>query len=227
MTVDRQYVRLECWRHPKRERAAMIAGLPEIPGDGKACSEPPGFAAGQVRGRAMGGVNDARFGGDGSSLPFWLTEVPSVPDDSLSRALTIPLEPQSVPLARRWVRHTLGRWGLGDLADAAAQIASELTTNAIIHADPDSSVVLLLMFAAGTLRLEVRDRDRQNLPLPRNPTPTEIDGRGLIIVEAIADRWGVRVTNSGKSVWAELDTGQARKSVDDGCPGRRMRGDRS
>lgn len=220
-------MRLERWGHPKRQPTAVIVGVPGIRGDGKACPEPPGLVAGQMRGQAMGGVNSARFGGDGSSLPFWLTDVPSVPDDSLSRALTMPLDPQSVALARRWIRHTLDRWGLGDLADAAAQIASELTTNAIVHADPDSSVVLLLMFAAGTLRLEVRDRDRQNLPLPKNPTPTEIDGRGLVIVEAIADRWGVRVTSSGKSVWTELDTGQAGKSADDGRPGRRMRGDRS
>lgn len=218
MTVDRHYARRECWRHPKRGRAVLIVGGPEIRRDGKACPEPPECGAGQARGQTVGGVNSARFGGDGPSLPFWLTDLPSVPNDSLSRALTIPLDPQSVPLARRWVRHTLGRWGLGDFVDAAAQIASELTANAIKHADPDSSVVLLLMFAAGTLRLEVRDRDRQNLPLLRSPTPIDIDGRGLIIVEAIADRWGVRVTSSGKAVWSELDTGQAGKPPDDGRP---------
>jgi len=218
MTVDRQYARRECWPHPKRGRAVLIAGVPEIRGDGKACLEPPECGAAQARGQTMGGVNSGRFGGDGPSLPFWLTDLPSVPNDSLSRALTIPLNPQSVPLARRWVRHTLGRWGLSDLVDAAAQIASELTTNAIKHADPDSSVVLLLMFAAGTLCLEVRDRDRQNLPLLRNPTATDIDGRGLIIVEAIADRWGVRVTSGGKTVWSELDTGQAGKPPADGRP---------
>jgi anti-sigma regulatory factor (Ser/Thr protein kinase) len=112
-----------------------------------------------------------------------------------------------VPLRKhgRWVRETLTRWQLDDLAESAVEITSELATNAITHAAGSSSVVVLLMFAAGTLRLEVRDHDPSHLPQAKNPTPKDAGGRGLVIVEALSERWGVRVTDSGKSVWSELD----------------------
>lgn len=155
--------------------------------------------------RTVRGVTRARFGSDGSSRPSGLARLPSVRSDSRSRVLTTPVEPHMVQIARRWVRETLGRWGLGELADRAVQIASELVANTVRHADRDSSVVLLLMFAAGTLRLEVRDRDRRNLPVVKDPSPFDVDGRGLVIVVALSDRWGVRVTDVGKSVWGELD----------------------
>jgi anti-sigma regulatory factor (Ser/Thr protein kinase) len=164
------------------------------------------------------GMNRARFSADGSSRPFWLADLPSVPSDCLSRALTIPLERQAVQMARRWVRETLGRWELGELIDSAVQISSELLANAITHAERDSSVVMLLMFAAGTLRLEVRDHDRQNLPELQIPAPTDVDGRGLVIVEALSDRWGVRVTDAGKSVWSEMDTHRGQRPPDVGQP---------
>jgi anti-sigma regulatory factor (Ser/Thr protein kinase) len=122
-----------------------------------------------------------------------------------------------VNLARRWVRHTLDRWGLDDRADDAILIVSELSTNALTHADC-STVLLLLMFAAGTLRIEVRDHDAQKLPVSKNPGPDDVCGRGLVIVEAIADRWGVSITTDGKSVWSELDMSQPRGSRDDGYP---------
>jgi anti-sigma regulatory factor (Ser/Thr protein kinase) len=108
------------------------------------------------------------------------------------------------------VRETVTRWELDELTESVEQIASELATNAIKHAEGNSSVVILLMFAAGTLRLEVRDRDPLNLPQLKKPTPADLDGRGLIVVKAMSDRWGVRVTDTGKSVWSELDIAQYR-----------------
>lgn len=127
-----------------------------------------------------------------------------MPTDALSRVLTVPPVPRAVRASRRWVRGTLTRWRLTDAAEHAEHLASELVTNAIRHAEDGFSVVVLLMYAAGTLRIEVRDHDPLNLPLVANPGPFDPSGRGLVIVEALADRWGVRVTDAGKAVWCEL-----------------------
>jgi hypothetical protein len=79
------------------------------------------------------------------------------------------------------------------------------------------------MYAAGTMRLEVRDHDPLNVPLLKNPAPTDIDGRGLIIVQAFSDRWGIRITDTGKTVWCELAVSRPR-SRDRRTPARRDAG---
>lgn len=66
-------------------------------------------------------------------------------------------------------------------------------------------MTVLLTHAAGTLRIEVRDRDTVTLPVRRAPDFEEETGRGLLIIEAYADRWSVQLTDSGKAVWCELD----------------------
>jgi hypothetical protein len=73
-----------------------------------------------------------------------------------------------------------------------------------VFVDDGASVVVLLMYAAGTMRLEVRDHDPLKLPLLQNPAPTDTGGRGLLVVQALSDRWGIRVTETGKAVWCEL-----------------------
>jgi len=56
-----------------------------------------------------------------------------------------------------------------------------------------------------TLRIEVTDARGELLPTPRTATPDENFGRGLLIVEETADRWGVSELVVGKTVWCELD----------------------
>ena len=143
-------------------------------------------------------------GPDGASGDQGAARFAPLPADALSRVLTVPPVPRAVKASRRWVRQTLTRWRLADAAESAEHLASELVTNAIRHAEDGSSVVVLLMYAAGTLRLEVRDHDPLNLPLVKAPGPLDQSGRGLVLVGALADRWGVRVTETGKSVWCEL-----------------------
>jgi anti-sigma regulatory factor (Ser/Thr protein kinase) len=120
----------------------------------------------------------------------------------------MPRIPRAIGEARRWVRETLARWKLSRLTDSAEQIASELIANAVNHAEAGSSVVVLLMYAAGTLRLEVRDEDPLNLPTVKSPSAYAVDGRGLFLVEELSQRWGTRVTDNGKTVWSELDVAQ-------------------
>jgi anti-sigma regulatory factor (Ser/Thr protein kinase) len=95
------------------------------------------------------------------------------------------------------------------LADAVAVVA-ELVGNAIRHASPLPGDVIRVAWRvrAGVSRqlLEVRvtDGGAANEPHQRTVGPDAVDGRGLAIVSALADRWGVERDGLGQSVWAEL-----------------------
>ncbi|MFC4008144.1 ATP-binding protein [Nonomuraea purpurea] len=135
-------------------------------------------------------------------------------DDTLSRAFTLSPIPPSIPVARKWVRQMLDRWGLEALRPPVEWLVTELTTNAIKHARTGgATVTVLVMYTAGTLRIEVRDRDPDNLPIRRQSTSEAESGRGLLIVEEYADRWNVRVNERGKTVWCELDMPCVRQAV--------------
>jgi anti-sigma regulatory factor (Ser/Thr protein kinase) len=101
----------------------------------------------------------------------------------------------------------LTKWQIDHFSENAEVLVAELLANAVTHAHTDgATVTVLLMHAAGTLRLEVRDRDPVNLPVLRNADLSEEGGRGLILIDAYADRWGYRGTDTGKAVWVELDS---------------------
>jgi anti-sigma regulatory factor (Ser/Thr protein kinase) len=102
-----------------------------------------------------------------------------------------------VPAARRFVRDVL-REQSRELLDAVELMASELATNCIHHAQ--TCFELKIDDAQSQVRVEVRDSG-QGRPVPRSPAPTDRTGRGLRIVEALADAWGVDRSSSGKTVW--------------------------
>ncbi len=62
------------------------------------------------------------------------------------------------------------------------------------------------------LRIEVHDTDLRG-PKPRTPALFDESGFGFVLVDALADRWGVRETPAGKAVWAELDTRRGGESI--------------
>lgn len=112
-------------------------------------------------------------------------------------------EAVSVPLARSFTADVLGVWGLAG-CDAALLITTELVTNAVAHTV--GFCELSLKLTDGVLRVEVTDRSTR---LPTFALPTDIDpdsegGRGLVIVDVLADRFGVTDHGAGKTVWAEL-----------------------
>ncbi|MFF5371406.1 ATP-binding protein [Streptomyces sp. NPDC013187] len=123
--------------------------------------------------------------------------------------------PSSVREARAEVRRQLEGWGLaerGDVAEVAELLVGELATNAVVHA---RSPFRLTLFAAhGLLRCEVADTARR---VPRVlDAGTGESGRGMFLVEALAQRWGCHRDGPGKTVWFELGTCGA-----DGCGRRR------
>ncbi|MET8559203.1 ATP-binding protein [Streptomyces flaveolus] len=118
----------------------------------------------------------------------------------------IPTRSQHVPTARHYVRKALADWGITDeLAERALLSANELVTNAVTHCLVSSARVrVTLVLSGGELVLEVSDPDRDRLPRLRDPGPDEEGGRGLALVEALADAWGHRQGPYTKTVWARF-----------------------
>ncbi|MEP7046476.1 MAG: MEDS domain-containing protein [Ilumatobacteraceae bacterium] len=114
---------------------------------------------------------------------------------------TFVCDSASLSDTRRFVAETLDGWGRAQLVDDATIIISELATNAILHARTDFTIVLSNQ--AGGVRLSVRDASVV-APQLRTPGPTAITGRGLLLVAAIARRWGTQPVGDGKFIWAEL-----------------------
>ncbi|MYV38160.1 ATP-binding protein [Streptomyces sp. SID1328] len=131
-----------------------------------------------------------------------------VADPDQTHWITLLSHHSSVRIARRSMRDRLTGWLLpGELRADAVLLVSELATNAVLHT---SSVRILCgvgLVAPGRLRIEVHDHDYSGQGLTRRePGPDDEGGRGLVLVEQIADSWGVdrsRLT-SGNAVWATL-----------------------
>lgn len=110
----------------------------------------------------------------------------------------------AVTAARRFVGATLEHWGLDDLVPDALLLVSEMATNAVLHAG--SPFRVFVHRSPGVLHLSVRDAQRGWFE-QGTPSAVEVNGRGVSIVEALADRWGCDAVSDGKVVWAELPTG--------------------
>lgn len=110
-------------------------------------------------------------------------------------------EPESVPEARHFVLN-LGWANDERTRDRLASLTSELVTNAVLHAR--TPFVVKVSVAANRIRVAVTDGSDAP-PALKQHEPTAATGRGLRIIEAIADRWGVEPLQSGKTVWFELD----------------------
>ncbi|MET9913812.1 ATP-binding protein [Streptomyces sp. NPDC006476] len=115
-------------------------------------------------------------------------------------------------LARHLTTHQLDLWGIpfGSAAsDNAALLVAELASNAVLHARvPGRDFALRLEHRTDALRIEVADvrGDRPVAAHPMTAATTADHGRGFVIVDALASRWGVADRpGPGKVVWAEID----------------------
>lgn len=108
-------------------------------------------------------------------------------------------QPESVAAVRRFVRDVLDDQPR-EIVDAAELMACELATNCVRHAHTDFE---LAIHSQGQIRVEVRDTNLGR-PMLRSPRPEEPSGRGLRIVEAMSDTWGITLSSTGKTVWFAL-----------------------
>ncbi|MFE3516249.1 ATP-binding protein [Streptomyces sp. NPDC059166] len=140
------------------------------------------------------------------------TQVVDRPDSFTQRFSPTP---RGARLARRLTVLQLDRWGVrpgSAVSDRAALVVAELAANAVTHGRvPGRDFELSLVLPhADVLRIEVSDaRGERRPPAPGDlgtPCPEDEHGRGLLLVEALADRWTVRERLPvGKTVRAELD----------------------
>lgn len=103
--------------------------------------------------------------------------------------------------ARRFVVQTLRQWGCHELVDDAALVASELATNAVVHVWSDLTV--RVSQGCDVVRISIQDSS-PSPPRVRPASSTAVSGRGLLLVDAVASRWGTEPVEGGKAVWAEL-----------------------
>jgi anti-sigma regulatory factor (Ser/Thr protein kinase) len=115
--------------------------------------------------------------------------------------MRIQRQARDVGRARRWLRACL-RHLPAPVTDAAEAVFAEVAANAVRHGRGRITVTVEL--AEGTVRCAVRDAGWR-VPRPAGPWRPDLeDGRGMLIVAALADRWGVRRHLRGKTVWFEI-----------------------
>ncbi|MET9499334.1 ATP-binding protein [Streptomyces sp. NPDC006552] len=118
-------------------------------------------------------------------------------------AMDFTVGTHSAQHVRRIVRIYLRQWGMAELTDAAELALTELLANVVRHV-PDRHCSLLILRQKGGLRVEVGDPDPRR-PVVQAPAQWEEGGRGLLLVQAVTDRWGVLPNPPGKTVWFECD----------------------
>ncbi|MEU9161394.1 ATP-binding protein [Streptomyces sp. NPDC048424] len=110
-------------------------------------------------------------------------------------------EPSSVGQARRVLTAQLSSWGLHEVTDTYRLLVSELITNALRHAH--GPVRVNLRVHGSLLRCEVEDASPV-CPVPRTAGTDAESGRGIELVDALAQDWGSDRTSTGKTTWFEL-----------------------
>ncbi|MFJ3244050.1 ATP-binding protein [Streptomyces sp. NPDC094154] len=120
-----------------------------------------------------------------------------------------PRDARSVGRARLLLREQATSWKLpGEVTETAVLLLSELMTNAYRHAKAPGREIRArcVLSEEGRLRVSVTDAN-DTLPTPREASPEDESGRGLALVEALADDWGAehRPGGIGKTVWFELE----------------------
>lgn len=123
-----------------------------------------------------------------------------------TRQIRLKADNHAPAAARAAVRDVLAETDLTVLLDAAVLLATEVTTNAVLHAGTDIDVRIDVDEAR--LRVSVTDGHRGELPTPNlaliRQRVLSPGGRGLSLVDAIADVWGTTHDREGKTVWFEL-----------------------
>ncbi|WP_328535562.1 SpoIIE family protein phosphatase [Streptomyces sp. NBC_00344] len=113
-------------------------------------------------------------------------------------------DPEALGSARHMVRAAARAWGAGERADEIELAADELLTNALTHTDGGAVVTIRVLSGPDRrLRVEVDDSSSA-LPRRRDPGEAGVSGRGLMLVDRLADEWGVESRGSGKCVWCEF-----------------------
>ncbi|AWL42175.1 MULTISPECIES: SpoIIE family protein phosphatase [Streptomyces] len=117
-------------------------------------------------------------------------------------------DPEALTSCRHMIRTAVRAWGARERADEVELAADELITNALMHTDGGAIVTIRVLTGPGRrLRVDVEDRSSA-LPRRRDAGESGVSGRGLMLVDLLADDWGVEARGSGKCVWCEFGIGE-------------------
>jgi anti-sigma regulatory factor (Ser/Thr protein kinase) len=116
--------------------------------------------------------------------------------------IALPRSPASVGTARRFIEARTAAWSFPEPAGSQlVLIGSELVTNAVLHARTE--LTLTMELRDGRVRISVKDRSKAP-PTLRHYQADALTGRGLGVVAALSDSWGISAAADGKVVWAEV-----------------------
>ncbi|MFG1805525.1 SpoIIE family protein phosphatase [Streptomyces sp. NPDC049040] len=114
-------------------------------------------------------------------------------------------DPGQIRSCREAIRSLLHDWSSADQIDSAVLLVSEAVTNVLVHTDGDAFLLAQVTGMPGTRRLHVDVGDASDdMPHRRSPGEMASSGRGLLLMEELADAWGVDPRGDGKSTWFEL-----------------------
>jgi len=135
-------------------------------------------------------------------------DVPAVvpPDSRVDESsISLPGQRRSVAAGRHWVVREAADLGITGMPNQVIELlTSELLANAVLHGPQGGIVGVRLRCTGDVVRVSVTDRE-PSPPVVLHPDPIEPSGRGMAIVEAMSDSWGVESGAGGKTVWFELD----------------------
>ncbi|MGY1605216.1 ATP-binding protein [Geodermatophilus sp. SYSU D00815] len=118
-------------------------------------------------------------------------------------SVDLPPSARSIPVARHVVVDLLRAWRAPHDRDDAALLVTELVSNVVDHVGGEVSMTLELQLSDGWLRISVADGSSVR-PVVRELDTGHPRGRGLRLVQGIADRWGSEDHDGGKRVWFDL-----------------------
>jgi anti-sigma regulatory factor (Ser/Thr protein kinase) len=122
---------------------------------------------------------------------------------TLTASVDLPPVAASVPVARHVVVQLLRAWSAPQDLDDTALLVTELVANVVDHVGGEAHLTLELTLSDAWLRIAVVDGSSV-LPVVRELQQGNARGRGLLLVQAIADRWGTDEHDGGKRVWFEV-----------------------
>ncbi len=129
------------------------------------------------------------------------------PEGAPIHHISLSPKPASVSQARRFATgFVVAAAADADVRDVIVLLVSELVTNAVLHGGPhtpEATVGLAIAVDADRFRIEVEDAGA-NWPVAGDGAPDRLTGRGLLLVESLATRWGCELSDVGKVVWAEV-----------------------
>ncbi|MET9960736.1 SpoIIE family protein phosphatase [Streptomyces sp. NPDC006326] len=151
------------------------------------------------------GVIDERGGDDDMALLLLRRQIKDAPQGGgRLQQHVAPGDPEALVAARHMIGAAVRAWGARERADEIELVADELIVNALMHTDGPAIVTLrVLAGAQRRLRVEVEDRSSA-LPRRREAGSAGVSGRGLMLVDRLAEVWGVEPRGSGKCVWCEF-----------------------